>query len=101
MSLDTLMLILESGGKEMTKYPFYQQTEVENVTSYIDLNRHAHALRGDNCSPLFAGMNTYKLFFSVLLFYPYLPTLLLGQDMTQGQFFKRSLTGLNSEFSFS
>ena len=24
-----------------------------------------------------------------------------GQDMTQGQFFKRSLTGLNSEFSFS
>ena len=24
-----------------------------------------------------------------------------GQDMTQSQFFKRSLTGLNSEFSFS
>ena len=24
-----------------------------------------------------------------------------GQDMTQGQFFKRSLTGLNSEFSSS
>ena len=33
--------------------------------------------------------------------YPYLPTPSLGQDMTQGQFFKRSLTGLNSEFSFS
>ena len=32
---------------------------------------------------------------------PYLPTLPLGQDMTQGQFFKQSLTGLNSEFSFS
>ena len=32
---------------------------------------------------------------------PYLPTPPLGQDMTQGQFFKRSLTGLNSEFSFS
>ena len=31
---------------------------------------------------------------------PYLPTPPLGQDMTQGQFFKRSLTGLNSEFSF-
>ena len=29
------------------------------------------------------------------------PTPPLGQDMTQGQFFKRSLTGLNSEFSFS
>ena len=31
----------------------------------------------------------------------YLPTPLLGQDMTQGQIFKQSLTGLNSEFSFS
>ena len=29
------------------------------------------------------------------------PTPPLGKDMTQGQFFKRSLTGLNSEFSFS
>ena len=32
---------------------------------------------------------------------PYLPTPQLGQDMTQGQFFNQSLTGLNSEFSFS
>ena len=33
---------------------------------------------------------------------PYIyPTPPLGQDMTQGQYFKRSLTGLNSEFSFS
>ena len=31
----------------------------------------------------------------------YLPTPPLGQDMTQGQFFKRRLAGLNSEFSFS
>ena len=31
----------------------------------------------------------------------YLPTPPLGQDMTQGQFFKRGLTGFNSEFSFS
>ena len=29
------------------------------------------------------------------------PTPPLGQDMTQVQFFKRSITGLNSEFSFS
>ena len=29
------------------------------------------------------------------------PTPPFGQDMTQDQFFKRSLTGLNSEFSFS
>ena len=31
----------------------------------------------------------------------YLPTPPLGQDMTQGHFFKRSLTGLNLELSFS
>ena len=29
------------------------------------------------------------------------PTPPFGQDMIQGQFFKQSLTGLNSEFSFS
>ena len=34
-------------------------------------------------------------------FYTYLSTPPLEQDMTQGQFFKWSLTGLNSEFSFS
>ena len=33
--------------------------------------------------------------------YIYTPTPPLGQDMTQGKLFKRSLTGLNSEFSFS
>ena len=33
--------------------------------------------------------------------YPIYLTPPLGQDMTQGQFFKRSLAGLNSEFSFS
>ena len=33
--------------------------------------------------------------------YLYLPTPLLAQDMTQRSIFKRSLTGLNSEFSFS
>ena len=35
---------------------------------------------------------------STIVGYSYLPTPPLGQDMTQGQFFKRSLTGLNSEF---
>ena len=37
----------------------------------------------------------------VLLLDPIYLTPPLGQDMTQGQFFKRSLAGLNSEFSFS
>ena len=41
----------------------------------------------------------YKLDASWL--WSYLPTPPLGQDMTQGQIFKRRLTGLNSEFSFS
>ena len=35
------------------------------------------------------------------LVWSYLPTPPLGQDMTQGHFFKRILTGFNSEFSFS
>ena len=35
------------------------------------------------------------------LSYSYLPTPPHGQDMTQSSFLKRSLTGLNSEFSFS
>ena len=49
----------------------------------------------------------HHLLFLLLLIWMYLthdiyPTPPLGQDMTQGQFFfKRSLTGLNSEFYFS
>ena len=35
-----------------------------------------------------------------VIHFSYLPTPPIGQDMTQGQFFKLSLTGLNSEFSF-
>ena len=34
-------------------------------------------------------------------YYLYLSTPPLGQDMTQGQFVKRGLTGLNSDISFS
>ena len=36
-----------------------------------------------------------------IYFLSYLPTPPLRQDMAQGQLFKQSLTGLNSEFSFS
>ena len=38
--------------------------------------------------------------FAYISCYHIYPTPPLGQDMTQGQFFNRSLTGLNSEFSF-
>ena len=41
------------------------------------------------------------LMFTWNVFYHIYPTPPLEQDMTQGQFFKRSLTGLISEFSFS
>ena len=41
------------------------------------------------------------IWFLFFLTYPVYPTPLLGQDLTQGQFFKQSLTGLNSVFSFS
>ena len=41
------------------------------------------------------------IYIYIYIYISYLPTPPLGQDMTQGQFFKRSLTGLNSEFSFS
>ena len=49
----------------------------------------------------FHGMSTLVGLFNAEAIISYLPTPPLGQDMTQGQFFKRSLTGLNSEFSFS
>ena len=39
--------------------------------------------------------------FNFIFIDPIYPTPPLGQDMTQSQFFKRSLAGLNSEFSFS
>ena len=35
------------------------------------------------------------------IYLSYLPTPPLVQDMTRSQFFKQSLTGFNSEFSFS
>ena len=44
-------------------------------------------------------INIYPI--SMICMLSYLPTPPPGQDRTQGQFFKRSLTGLNSEFSFS
>ena len=42
---------------------------------------------------------TYQV--NVYLCYHIYPTPPLGQVLTQGQFFKQSLIGLNSEFSFS
>ena len=58
-------------------------------------------------SPSLLGMTSYTLqsHSQSGVYYdnsdPIYPTPQLGQDMTQGQFLKRSLAGLNSEFSFS
>ena len=43
----------------------------------------------------------YRGLYGLYYYYHIYPTPPLGQDMTQGQFFKRIFTGLNSEFSFS
>ena len=64
--------------------------------------------RGSGClywwHDMMICLHSFKYSCSILTIYTQLSYLLtppLGQDMTQGQFFKRSLTGLNSEFSFS
>ena len=46
-------------------------------------------------------ISLYIYIYIYIYIYDIYPTAPLRQDMTQGQFFKRSLTGLNSEFSFS
>ena len=46
-------------------------------------------------------MYVYICMYIYVCIYMYLPTPLHEQNMIQGQFFKWSLTGLNSEFSFS
>ena len=47
-----------------------------------------------HCGLGFTCLMVYQFFMG----YSYLPNPPLGQDMTQGQFFKQSLTGLNSVF---
>ena len=46
-------------------------------------------------------LNVYESVLFCLHIYIYLPTLPLEQDMTQGQFYKRTLIGLISLFYFS
>ena len=83
----------------------------KNFNPFICYNQNKRWGNTRNCSffLFFLPSQTPEIFFCkrttnkkclsiVLHIYPTPP---LGQDMTQGQFFKRSLTGLNSEFSFS
>ena len=53
-------------------------------------------------APAIIGLSLFAILtYIYICIYTYLLTPLLGQDMTQCQFFKRSLTSLNSWFSFS
>ena len=49
---------------------------------------------------IFLSLSLYIYIYIYIYIHIY-PTPPLGQDMTQGEFLKRGLTGLNSEFSFS
>ena len=50
----------------------------------------------ETCTPKFNVTRYIEIW--IFVFDPIYPTPPLGQDMTQGQLFKRSLAGLNSEF---
>ena len=74
----------------------------------FEMGRHSLLLKGENYSwlnPIYIRSNLYLmyqlLYIADEMNISYLLTPPLGQDMTQGPFFKWSLTGLNSEFSFS
>ena len=82
----------------------YFLTKPANKFSLKNMNfkRHSWDIRVKSfiCNILVTWATRWQLQ-KLLLSLSYLPTPLLGQDMTLGQSFKRSLTGLNSEFSFS
>ena len=64
------------------------------------LNRLIEVLTRENVENTVLEYSRNTKWTNFLLFHIY-PTPPLGQDMTLGHFLKRSLTGLNSEFSFS
>ena len=67
----------------------------------FESNRVSIPAMGSYClATLMSSDRTKQIGLWITIYHIY-PTPPLGQDMTQGQFFKRSLTGLNSEFSFS
>ena len=65
---------------------------------YIYIYIYIYILYGRVCNPGFHAIRIRQIEWSMYI-HTYLPTPPLGQDITQGQFFKRSLTDLNSEWS--
>ena len=79
------------------KYLQWRRIIYENLASLMQIkNEYLGYVHWYCWLVLFVLLNNFRFNTS-----PYLPTPPLGQDMTQDQFFKQSLTGLNSEFSFS
>ena len=82
----------------------YIHTHVQTHTHiYIHMHLYTHAQKGLH---IYTYIRTHTFIhahceYIYIHTYHIYPTPPLGQDMTHGQFFKRSLTGLNSEFSFS
>ena len=102
--LATVFLIL-LGSMFFSIYLTFQNVRVKRIfffnsgKSFIKLEKLLHFYE----IPLFVEqlLKFYLHLCTKYIWHHIYPTPPLEQDMTQGQFFKRSLTGLNSEFSFS
>ena len=95
----------ESGFMAFVRALMWSETEVASfrictilneatsvsVAEFISNNDHRYSTPSTKETIMIDKEENYHIY----------PTPPLGQDMTQGQFFKWSLTGLNSEFSFS
>ena len=92
-----------------TEWPTSKQYSLQSIYTIYHGTPHGTITKMLNCDLKVSKLNSsFIIMFTFRLIPPgkvssqlYLPTPPLGQDMTHGQFFKRSLTGLNSEFSFS
>ena len=61
---------------------------------------HTNTIDGVRNIVILPNLTFAQIHLGDVVWYTYLPIPPLWKDMTQGQFFKRSITGLNSEFSF-
>ena len=73
-------------------------TEILNTYTWLWLTSDLRGLNKGHCAKFCESSQVWQTPEEGQRTYHIYPTPPLGQDMTQGQFFKRSLTGLNSEF---
>ena len=77
-----------------------QLLSVARHVRHFQLGSKSEQLYARHCIIPLNNQSTYVCS-EIIRHYHIYPTPPLGQNMTQGQLFKRSLTGLNSQFSFS